>query len=124
MVLFGGCEGTEYAQPCRICFAVRQSLVCVVSLHLGPPIAFQNIEELSALVCIQIRKGARGVGVHVEIHRGLRRLIMSCSLKLRASWSPDRCIYPSIGSSRISIHTFVLPNSVWFGTYPSSPVKN
>src|SRR5580700_5381785 len=77
MVLFGGCQGTEYAQLCRICFAVRQSLVCVVSLHLGPPIAFQNLEELSALVCIQIRKGARGVGVHVKIPRGLRRLIAS-----------------------------------------------
>jgi hypothetical protein len=55
---FGGRETAECVLLRGICFAVRQSLVGVVSLHLSAPIAFQNIEDLSALVGIQIRECA------------------------------------------------------------------
>ena len=72
---FGGRETAECVLLRGICFAVRQSLVGVVSLHLSAPIAFQNIEDLSAFVGVEIRKRPRGVGVHADIPRDLRRLI-------------------------------------------------
>jgi hypothetical protein len=70
MVLFGIRETAERAAAGRICLALCQYFIGVVSPSLSLPIAFQDFKDSPAFAGLA-RKGTRGVGAHVEISHAL-----------------------------------------------------